>query len=225
MVRVPVARRDGARVRTRRVDVVADRDRQQVALRRDPCLTTDDRGAESHDPAEGIADIALDRDAHVPARIDQDARDQVELVAGVPRLVLRCHRDAGRRTGGAGGQVASEHVTPLGFGIGRGLSADERIRDRERPGVGGVLEESLLAVEPADVERQAGDAHQGHERDREDDDDLPMGTVRTTTSPTMTASAIGHQLATIVTSEVSPRRPFASRGRSWAMSGMIRSWW
>ena len=139
------------------------------------------------------------------------------------RLVLRHCRDAGRRAGGAGSQVASEHITPLGFRIGRGFAADERIRDRQSPGIGGVLEEALLAVEPADVEGQAGDAHEGDQRDGEDDDDLPMGTVLTTT--TTAASSIGHQLATIVTSEVSPRRPFASRGRSWAMSGMIRSWW
>ena len=178
VVRVPVARRHRARVRTRRVDVVADRDRQQVALRCDPRLPADHRGAEAHDAAEGVADVALDRDAHVPTRIDQDPGDQVELIAGVPRLVLRRHRDAGRRAGRAGRQVASEHVTPLGFRIGRGFAADERIRDRQSAGIGGVLEEALLAVEPADVEGQTGDAHEGDQRDGEDDDDLPMGPVR-----------------------------------------------
>ena len=38
-----VARRDGTDERARGVDVVADRDRQQVALRRDPRLPADDR--------------------------------------------------------------------------------------------------------------------------------------------------------------------------------------
>ena len=59
---------------------------------------------------------------------------------------------------GLAARLRVEHVAALGFGVGRGLAADERVRDRQGAGIGGVLEEALLAVEPADVEGQAGDA-------------------------------------------------------------------
>ena len=55
----------------------------------------------------------------------------------------------------------------------------------------------------------------------EDDEDLAAG-------PRVRIAAVdgspAHQLTTIVVSEPSPSRPFASRGSNCAISGMMRSW-
>ena len=94
------------------------------------------------------------------------------------------------------------------------------------PGVSGVLEEALLAVEPPEVERQAGGGHDADERHREEDEDLALGRTSAPTSrAAVVASSHRHQFATIVTSDVSPSRPFMSLGRNCGMIGMTRSWW
>ena len=79
----------------------------------------------------------------------------------------------------------------------------------------GVLEKASFAVEPPDIERQAGGGHERDHREHHKDQDLAALYARSTPL----------QLMTIVTSLPMPSRPLVSRGRSWAMSGMIRSWW
>ena len=100
---------------------------------------------------------------------------------------------------------------------------DEHAATHRRP-VRGVLEEPLLAVEPADIERQSGRGHDHDHRHREQDEDLARIPPAAPSCPARQGTA-RHQLATIVTSDVSPRRPFMSLGRNWGMSGMTRSWW
>ena len=206
---------------------MADRDRQQIALRLDQGLAADDCRVQTDDPPERVADVAPDRDADFAAG-DEDAARQEDRIADVAGLVLRREGDGRDRSGRAGQEVARQDVATLGLRVGRRLAPDQRIGHRERAGVSGVLEEALLAVEPPEVERQAGGGHDADERHREEDEDLALGRTSAATSRVamaVSASNRRHQFATIVTSDVSPSRPFMSFGRNCGMIGMIRSWW
>ena len=87
-------------------------------------------------------------------------------VAGVAALV-----DSGRRRAGPGRARSGDWVKfwsgrsrGAGVGLGRRLAPDQRVGRREGGGVGGVLEEPPLAVEPPDVEGEAGRGEEGRDR-------------------------------------------------------------
>ena len=117
-------------------------------------------------------------------------------------------------------------ITALGLGVGVRLTADEGVGDGQGAGIGSVLEEAFLAIEPADVEGEPGGRHDHDHRHREQDQDLTGLPPRAReTQPVWLQLPARHQFCTIVTSDVSPSRPFMSLGRNCGMSGTTRSWW
>ncbi len=196
-------------------------DRQDVAVCRDPRLAADRVLAQTHDPPERIADGILNGDPNLTAG-DEDAVDQVIRVTGVAGGVdRRCGRQRWRQPARTRREVPGEHVLSLGDRLGLCVASNERVGDCQGAGVGRVLEEASLAVEPPDVEGEAGGREENRDRDREDHEDLAC--LRAIASSRAEAEG-AHQLITIVTSPVSLSRPPASCGNSSPTSGMTRSW-
>jgi hypothetical protein len=117
------------------------------------------------------------------------------------------------------------HLAGAGVGLGARLAPDERVRRGEGRGVGRVLEEAPLAVEPPDVERHPGGGEEDRDAEGEQDEDLAGARVPSRPAQAGPVPRRRHQLITIVTSPISVIRPFASFGRKAEMIGTIRSWW
>ena len=122
-------------------------------------------------------------------------------------------------------KFCGEDLAGAGVGLGARLAPDQGVGRGEGGGVGRVLEEAPLAVEPADVEGQPGGGEEDRDAEREEDEDLAGARVPTRPAQAGPGPRGGHQLMTIVTSPMSVIRPFASFGRKAEISGTIRSWW
>ena len=101
--------------------------------------------------------------------------------------------------------------------------SDQGVAGSECGGVRGVLEESPLAIEATDIEREAGGREQNRDREGEDHEDLAT-LVTAWPAERGDVPARAHQLRTIVTSPVRLNRPPASCGRNVEIRGITRSW-
>ncbi len=234
------------RRRTRRVDVAADRDRQDVRDALDPGLAGHRARRQADRATERVVDRVLDRDPDLIAA-EQDPVDQVGRIAEVTGLVDRCGRRQGRRDAvRIVAEVGRQDRSGDDVRLGLAAPLDHRVGGRQRRGVGRVLEIAPLGVEPADIEREAGRREQDGDREGEDDEHLAA-----LATPVRAASAVDrsrqageagraehvrrapadrcaparHQLITIVTTPPRPIRPFESLGSRIEMSGITRSWW